>query len=236
MPTSKNRRKNGKTAKGGFKQYVSQRKAIARRSEKGLYVDIEQARRDAKCIAGRQKWRERGLSKMAWMNLLATEPGAIIEGQTKALLALDRWTSPEASEEDFNMVASTLMLGFLVAKRMPLENVEEIFSALHDAAFMVFVCARFFNRRHPIPEANLTAIRVGLDVAIELLLQANETDRHVLIEVLQHNDKDAVALSPAQHAEEQRQLLGRYAVTVEKWWIEDYGEPAPWTRAPKEAA
>lgn len=191
MPTSKNRRKSGRKATGGFKHYVEQRKRIDRKVKKGQYANVEEVRRDARCLADRRKWYERGQSRMAWLTMLAARPDAIVTAQTSAQFALRRWAEGgDVEADDFNIVASSLMLGYLLAKRLPLEDVEDIFTALHEAAYMTVACVRLSNHRRQIPEANLEPIHTGLNVAQELMKLADETDRHILIDVLEMNSKE----------------------------------------------
>lgn len=234
MPTSKNRRKNGKSATGGFRHYVEQRKRISRKERKGLYTSVEEVRRDVKCIADRRKYYERGQSRMAWLTMLAARPDAMISAHTSAQFALRRWAEgKDVDADDFNIVASSLMLGYLLAKRLPLEDVEDIFTALHEAAYMTVTCVRLSNHRRPIPEANLAPIHVGLTVAQELMQLADETDRHILIDVLELNSKEYSAQHPDEQAMWQKELLGRYAYTVERWYESDWHEDAPWVAAEK---
>ena len=233
MPTSKNKRKNGKRATGGFKHYVEQRKRIERRTRNGEYKSIEEARKDAQCIVSRHQWYERGQSRMAWITMLAACPDAIITAHTKAQFALRRWASQDVDEDDFNIVASSLMIGYLIAKRMPLEHVEDIFTALHEAAFMTVACSRLYNRHRPIPAANLQAIQTGLNAAQDLMQLADQTDRHIFIDVLEMNSKEAARDFPERQARWQKELLGRYAYTVEQWYESDWHEEAPWVRIEK---
>lgn len=91
MPTSKNRRKSGRKATGGFKHYVEQRKRIDRKVKKGQYANVEEVRRDARCLADRRKWYERGQSRMAWLTMLAARPIAstpVARARTSWLIVL----------------------------------------------------------------------------------------------------------------------------------------------------
>lgn len=236
MPTSKNKRKNGRVKTGGFRHYVEQRKRIDRKTAARSYTSVEEVKRDAKCLLARKQWYERGQSRMAWLTMLAARPDAIVTAQTKSQFALRRWAEGDVDDDDFNIVASSLMIGYLLAKRLPLEGVEQIFAVLHEAAYMAVTCVRLHNRQHPIPEANLAPIHTGLTVAQDLMTLADETDRHILIDVLELNSKEYAKAHPGEQALWQRDLLGRYADRVAQWYQDDWQEDAPWIAAQKATA
>lgn len=231
MPKSKNRRKNGKTSS----KYTAERRrivAVRKRMASGQQVDLEQIRKDAAFMAAWQKKRAKP-SDLDWLISLKVN-GGMTEAAIKGLVALDRLPTT-MDRKDFDIVASALMLGFMSLHCMAIENHDEVETAIREAAFMTFICARLRCKGSPLPTANLQIVRLGLMAAQDCMQMLCDTDMTSMQKILETNSKENCRAHPEEHDARVRLLLGpRYAEQVFGWEAAD--EKAGMTFELKEVA
>lgn len=218
MPKSKNKRKNGKSSS----KYTTEKRRLRelrRRWQSGQQVDLEQTRKDAKIIADWKAKVDKPLG-MDWLIALKVN-GGMTEAAIKGLVALDRWPTT-MDRKDFDIPASALMMGFMALHCMEIENHAEVETAIREAAFMTFLCARLRCKGRPLPEANLQCVRTGLIAAQDCMQMLVETDMSAMMKILKTNSKENCLAHPDEHDARVRMLLGpRYAEQVFGWEAAD---------------
>lgn len=214
MPKSKNKRKNGKVSN----KFTSERRRlrdVQKRIISGKEFGIEQIRKDAKVIADWHARQEKVLD-IDWLITFKVN-GGMTEAAIKGLVALDRW-STTMDRNDFDIVASALMMGFMALHSMEIENHDEVEQAIREGAFMTFLCARLRCKGSPLPTANLQPVRLGLMAAQDCLQMLCDTDMTAMRKILETNSKMNCRAHPEEHDVRVRQLLGpRYAKQVFDW-------------------
>lgn len=208
MPKSKKPRKSGKFGRVN---------AACKKWTRSKFKSVEDAMQCVRALDEAGYLKSRGEQKMQFM-LALRDSEMLTDAFLKAQLALRRW--PTTTEyEDFNRVASSLMLGALVHHRLGVAE-KELLDEIQFAAYMSVVCVRLRNFEKDIPEANLRIVSRGLDISQELMTLARETDPQALVEVLMYNEKDHVSRAGLKVANE-KALLGKYYDTVAEWEARD---------------
>lgn len=214
MPASKTKRKNGKKAKGGFQSLCR-----ARRTAQFKSRTPEQLRKWVGIEADRCATLRARIAKVYALTCIKADPGAVRDQFLKAQFSMRR-LSETKQVEDFNLIASTMMLGFLVLHAVNDEN-DENTNTIREGAFGLTKVLRARNRGEPIDPSDLQTAHRGLDMAQYALEWSIENDMNALAKAFQFNTPDFRRLHPEEYRDAERALLGEYADTVFQWEEEE---------------
>lgn len=209
MPKSKKPRKKGTHSR----EVRARQKWVL-----GKFKDTEDALRTYRTLERARLSRRKGCAQLNFLYCLS-DFGNLLDAFAKAQYALTRWPTTR-DYEDFNVVTSSLMLGALCHKRLDIVE-QDLLRDIQHSAFMAVTCVRLRNQRKRIPEANIEAVRNGLNIAQQLMEFARDNDRQALIDVLKHNDIDNLAQTRGLQEARERMILGDHFDTVRRWGLED---------------
>ena len=209
MPKSKKPRKKGTHSR----EVRARQKWVL-----GKFKDTEDALRTYRTLERARLSRRKGCAQLNFLYCLS-DFGNLLDAFAKAQYALTRWPTTR-DYEDFNVVTSSLMLGALCHKRLDIVE-QDLLRDIQHSAFMAVTCVRLRNQRKRIPEANIEAVRNGLNIAKQLMEFARDNDRQALIDVLKHNDIDNLAQTRGLQEAHERMILGDHFDTVRRWGLED---------------
>lgn len=214
MPASKNKRKNGKTARGGYQQRCRARRVAQFKNRTDAQIESYLEKE-----VDRLQAQNTRVAKLYALACVKADPGAVKEQFIKAQFALKRLEGTQLTE-DFNLVASTIMLGFLTLNAARDETPEEM-KAMREASFSLVKMVRARNHMTALDPEDLKTAHAGLDAAQYALEWALENNLQALAEAFRFNTPDFRAQNPEIYREAERALLGEYAETVFRWEKED---------------